>query len=236
MKYVVLICARSGSKGLPKKNILPLDGIPLIGWSINSAKRLDNISRIIISTDSIEIAKIAKDFGAETPFIRPDHLAQDESPEWLVWRHAISYLEDFEGEEIDAIVVLPATAPLRSISDVNDCIDLYEQGNADVIITVCKANSNPYFNMVVENDIGYSTLVMENKDHIVRRQDAPEVFNMTTVAYVVNTNFVKENSGIFDGRVKSVVIPRERAIDIDNLIDFKIAECLFKNNVNNENN
>jgi CMP-N-acetylneuraminic acid synthetase len=227
MKYIVLICARGGSKGLPGKNIKPLDGIPLIGWSINIAKELDNISHIIVSTDSIEIAKIAEKYGAKTPFIRPDYLAQDDSPEWLVWRHAINYIEENDGELIDALIVLPVTAPLRSVNDVNACIDLFEKSEADSVITVSEASRNPYFNMIVNDSNGYSSLVIAPKDQVTRRQDAPEVFDMTTVAYVVDVNLIKNYNGIFEGKVQSVTIPRERAVDIDNLMDFKIAEYLL---------
>lgn len=228
MKYLVLICARGGSKGLPGKNIKPLNGIPLIGWSINIAKQLNKVSRIIISTDSDDIAKVAKDFGAEVPFMRPENLAQDDSPEWQVWQHAINHIEESDNEDIDAIVVLPVTAPLRSIEDVNACIDLFESEEVDSVITVSEANRSPYFNMIVNDDSNYSSLVISPKSQIIRRQDAPEVYDMTTVAYVVDAGFIKSHNGIFDGKVKSVVIPRERAVDIDDLMDFKVAECLLK--------
>ncbi len=227
MKYVVLICARGGSKGLPGKNIRSLDGVPLIGWSINAAKALDNISRIIVSTDSAEIVQVAKEHGAEVPFMRPDYLAQDNSPEWLVWRHAINYLEENDREAIDALIVLPVTAPLRSVGDINACIDLFESEDVDSVITVSEASRSPYFNMIHNNKDGYSLLVIPPKDRITRRQDVPKVYDMTTVTYVVNADFIKNHDGIFEGRVKSVTIPRERAIDIDNLMDFKIAECLL---------
>lgn len=228
MKYIVLICARGGTKGLPGKNIRPLNGVPLIGWSINTAIELDGAPRIIVSTDSTEIAKIAKEFGAEVPFIRPAHLAQDNSPEWLVWRHAINYIEKNDKEEIGALIVLPVTAPLRSVDDINACIDKFENSKVDSVITVSEASRSPYFNMTANDDNGYASLVIAPKDQITRRQDAPQVYDMTTVAYVVNVNFVKSYNGIFEGRVKSVTIPRERAIDIDNLMDFKIAECILQ--------
>jgi N-acylneuraminate cytidylyltransferase len=229
MKYVALICARGGSKGLPGKNIKKLGGTPLIGWSIKVAKRIERVSRVIVSTDSEEIAEIALEYGAEVPFMRPKDLALDDSPEWLVWRHAINYLESRQGEKIEGLVVLPATAPLRSIEDVNDCIDEFEKGEVDSVITVSEANRSPYFNMIVNDKKGYSSLVIQLKKGIVRRQDAPKVYNMTTVAYVVNTNFVKKFNGIFEGMVKSVVVTPERAIDIDTMLDFKIAECLILN-------
>jgi len=227
MKYIALICARGGSKGLPGKNIKLLDGVPLIGWSINTAKQISRVSRIVVSTDSDEIADIALQYGAEVPFMRPEELAQDNSPEWLVWRHAINYLESHDNENIDAIIVLPATAPLRSVDDVNSCIDMFEKFDTDSVITVSEASRSPYFNMVVNNN-GYSSLVNQPKSQVARRQDAPEVFDMTTVAYVVDANFVKNHNGIFEGKVKSVVVPKQRAVDIDDLMDFRMAELILE--------
>ncbi len=229
MKYIGLICARGGSKGLPGKNIKLLNGIPLIGWSIKIAKKIERVSRVIVSTDSEEIAKIALEYGAEVPFMRPIDLALDDSPEWLVWRHAINCLESQQGEKIDSLIVLPVTAPLRSTGDVNNCIDLFEKGEVDSVITVSEANRSPYFNMTVNDSKGYSSLVIQSNKGISRRQDAPKVFDMTTVAYVVDANFVKEFNGIFEGKVKSMIIPTDRAIDIDTILDFKIAEYLISN-------
>jgi len=128
-------------------------------------------------------------------------------------------------------VVLPVTAPLRSINDVNNCIDLFEKGHTDSVITVSESNRSPYFNMTVNDNSGYASLVITPENQITRRQDTPKVYDMTTVAYVVNADFVKENNGIFEGRVKSITVPQERAVDIDTLIDFKIAECLLSSHV-----
>jgi CMP-N-acetylneuraminic acid synthetase len=225
MKYIALICARGESKGLPKKNIRLLNGIPLMAWSIKIAKKIDRVSSVIVSTDSEEIANIAIDYGAQVPFIRPKELALDDSPEWLVWRHAINYLESQQNEVVN-LLVLPATAPLRSIKDVNNCIDEFEKGDVDSIITVSEAKRNPYFNMTTNDDKGYSSIVINN-DGVSRRQDAPKVFDMTTVAYVIKSEFIKKYNGIFEGKVRSVCIPEERAIDIDTMLDFKIAEYLI---------
>lgn len=128
-------------------------------------------------------------------------------------------------------MVLPVTAPLRSINDVNNCIDLFEKGHTDSVITVSESNRSPYFNMTVNDNSGYASLVITPENQITRRQDTPKVYDMTTVAYVVNADFVKENNGIFEGRVKSITVPQERAVDIDTLIDFKIAECLLSSHV-----
>ena len=128
-------------------------------------------------------------------------------------------------------MVLPVTAPLRSINDVNNCIDLFEKGHTDSVITVSESNRSPYFNMTVNDNSGYASLVITPENQITRRQDTPKVYDMTTVAYVVNADFVKENNGIFEGRVKSITVPQERAVDIDTLLDFKIAECLLSSHV-----
>ncbi len=228
MNYVALICARGGSKGLPGKNTLSLGDKPLIGWSIHMAKKVERISRIIVSTDSKDIANTAKEQGAEVPFIRPDALAQDDSPEWLVWRHALDYLLENHSARIDGLVVIPPTAPLRSVHDVDACLDEFEKGDVDTVITVSEAHRSPYFNMVVNDEQGYSSLVIMPVNEITRRQNAPLVFDMTTVAYVVRPQFVYDSDGIFSGRVRSVCIPQERALDIDTMLDFKIAECLIK--------
>lgn len=233
MDIVALICARGGSKGLPGKNIRPLAGKPLIAWSIEQAQAVKRIRRIIISTDSDEIAKVASAAGAEVPFLRPDNMAQDDSPEWLVWRHALEYLKEDEGTYPDAVIVVPATAPLRAVDDLERCLDEYEKGEADIVITVADSHRSPYFNMVKVQQDGFSSLVIPPETEISRRQDVPVVYDMTTVAYVVRPEFVMSRNSMFEGRVWQVLIPAERALDIDTPLDFSIAECLLKKNEKN---
>jgi CMP-N-acetylneuraminic acid synthetase len=227
MKVVALICARGGSKGLPGKNIRLLAGKPLIAWAIDQARAVERIGRVIVSTDSEQIAAVAREAGAEVPFLRPAELAQDSSPEWLVWRHALNYLKESDGTYPDALIVIPATAPLRAVSDLEHCLDEYEKGGADVVITVTDAHRSPYFNMVKLLPDGAVSLVIPPEDSITRRQDAPVVYDMTTVAYVAMPEFVMTRNGTFEGRVRHVHIPAERALDIDTLLDFRIAECLM---------
>ena len=231
MNYIALICARGGSKGLPGKNIKPLKGVPLIGHAINLAKTIDKISRIIVSTDSNEIASVAIEYGAEVPFMRPKQLALDNSPEWLVWRHAISYLEKEKEkkEKINGIIILPTTAPLRNKKDINNCIDKFENSDVDSVITVTQSHRNPYFNMVEVDKKGLSSIVIDDSNSVIRRQDAPTVYDMTTVAYVLKTDFINKFNGIFEGKVGSVLIPPVRSIDIDTELDFKIANFLINN-------
>jgi CMP-N-acetylneuraminic acid synthetase len=227
MKVPAFIFARGGSKGLPGKNIRVLGDKPLIAWSIQQALAVDRISRVIVSTDSPEIASIARDFGAEVPFLRPGDLAKDESPEWLAWRHGLEFLEASTGVMPELMISLPTTAPLRLTEDIEKCLEEYEKGGADIIITVTDAHRNPYFNMVKHNSDGTFSLVNALGPTITRRQDAPKVYDVTTVCYVANTLFVMNNNSIFEGRVRGVHVPIERSIDIDTLLDFRIAETIL---------
>lgn len=227
MKATAFIFARGGSKGLPGKNIRPLGGKPLIAWSIEHALAVNRIQRVIVSTDSEEIAAVAREHGAEVPFIRPAQLARDDSPEWLAWRHALNYLLETDGVLPQVMVSVPATAPLRSPLDIENCLDEYEKADVDIVITVTDSRRSPYFNMVKANADGTVGLVIPPQAAIVRRQDAPTVFDMATVAYVARPEFVITHNAVFEGRVRAVHVPADRAIDIDTLLDFQIAECLL---------
>jgi CMP-N-acetylneuraminic acid synthetase len=227
MEVVALICARGGSKGLPGKNTRPLKGRPLIAWAIDRARTVPRIDRIMVSTDSAEIAAVAQDAGAEVPFMRPAELARDDSAEWLVWRHALSYLKEIDGRYPDALVVLPATAPLRASVDVENCLDEFAKGAADVVFTVTEAHRNPYFSMVKQNPDGTVGLVIPPEGSVFRRQDAPPVYDITPVAYVAKPEYVMTRMGLFEGRAHVVHVPPERAVDIDTPLDFRIAEYLL---------
>ena len=227
MDAVCIIFARGGSKGLPGKNIKILADKPLIGWSIEKALKVKRIKRVIVSTDSDEIASIAQKFGGEVPFKRPFKLSEDNTPEWHAWTHALNYLKNIEGSLPEIMVSLPTTSPFRAVSDIENCLDEYEKGDVDIVVTITDSRRNPYFNMVKKGPDGTFSLVNESNQTIGNRQSTPEVFDMTTVCYVVNTKFVLSNSTMFNGRVKAVKIPLERAIDIDTEFDFQVAETLI---------
>lgn len=231
MDTVAFIFARGGSKGLPGKNIRPLAGKPLIAWAIDHARAVSRIRRVIVSTDAPEIAEAARAFGAEVPFLRPDELARDDSPEWFAWRHALNFLKQDEGRLPDAMVSVPVTAPLRLPEDIENCLDRFVEGGADMVVTMAEAHRNPYFNMVKANPDGTVGLVIPPAAGVTRRQDAPAVFDLTTVAYVADPGFVLTREGTFAGRVKAVQVPVERSIDIDTLLDFEIAELLMNKRI-----
>jgi N-acylneuraminate cytidylyltransferase len=227
MSVVAFIFARGGSKGLPRKNTRNFCGKPLIAWSIEQAKAVSRIDRVIVSTDSEEIAEVARKYGAEVPFMRPAILATDESLEILSWRHGLEYLRETPQGLPQLMVSVPATAPLRIPNDIERCIEMYDGGNCDAVITVTDSHRSPYFNMVKLDSNGLATLVNPSNSAVSRRQDAPLTYDLTTVCYVVDPEFVLIHDSIFQGRLKAVRIPSERAIDIDSLNDFQVAEFLM---------
>jgi N-acylneuraminate cytidylyltransferase len=227
LRATAFIFARGGSKGLPGKNLLQLSGKPLIAWAIEHALSVKRIDRVIVSTDSEEIAKVAKEFGAEVPFIRPAELATDESPEWLAWRHALLYLKEATGKMPTVMVSIPATSPLRSTLDIENCLDKFENGSADIVITVKEADRSPYFNMVRDNLDGSVSLLNNLDSGFTRRQDVPTAYDVLTVCYVARSAFILENESLFDGRVEAVLVPNERALDIDTPYDFQIAKAII---------
>lgn len=228
MRTIAFIFARGGSKGLPGKNIRLLAGKPLIAWSIEHARAVQRIDRVIVSTDSQEIVDVALKFGAEVPFMRPAALSRDDSPEWLAWRHALNYLLETEGSLPEVMVSVPPTAPLRLPSDIEKCLDEFDKNDADVVVTMTDAHRSPYFNMLKAHPDGKVGLVNPPVAALTRRQDAPTVYDMTTVAYVASPDFVMAHNSTFEGRVRAVHVPIERAIDIDTLLDFQMAEFFLR--------
>lgn len=217
------IFARGGSKGLPGKNIKRLGGIPLIAHGIRLAQAMERIERIFVSTDDAQIAAVARQFGADV-IERPATLATDTASEWLAWQHAIQHVRAL-GLDFDVFLSLPATSPLRSALDVSQCLDALEE-ETDVVITVTPSARSPYFNMVVTNEAGLARVVLGTAA-LQRRQDAPPVYDITTVAYVARPDFILAHERLFDGRVRPVVVPKERAVDIDDEFDFKVAQALL---------
>jgi CMP-N-acetylneuraminic acid synthetase len=223
MSTFAFVFARGGSKGVPRKNLMPLGGLPLLAHSIRTAQQLPSVTGVWVSTDDEEIASVAREFGAGL-IQRPPELASDSASEWLAWRHAVTHLQQ-AGRPFQTFLSLPATSPLRGTQDAQSCLDALDE-NTDVVVTVTPASRSPYFNMVTRDEQGRTKVVLHDPN-IRRRQDAPVVYDMTTVAYVTRPDFILNQSGVFSGRVRSVVVPRERAVDIDDPIDLLLAQALF---------
>ena len=181
MSNFAFIFARGGSKGLAGKNIKLIAGKPLIAHSVELALTNDSIDQVFVSTDSVEIANIAKQYGAQVPFIRPKHLATDDAPEWLAWQHAVSFVRENMGD-FSRFISLPTTAPCRSHEDVSGAIEKLED-HIDVVVTATKSHHHPCFNMLKSDENGYSKFI-DSEVGVSRRQDVAQALNMTTVAYV----------------------------------------------------
>ena len=223
-KTFCFIFARGGSKGIPKKNILPIGGLPLLVHSINSAKSLKVVDRIFVSTDCKEISEIALEHNVEV-IKRPLYLAQDDSSEWLAWKHAIKYVESYE-EKFDRFLSLPTTSPLRTKEDIEKCLKALKK-DVDLVLTMSKSNRSPWFNMVTRDKSSKLKLIF-NDPRINRRQDTPQCFDLTTIAYVSRPHYIITSSSMWDGIVHGVEIPSERCIDIDNSHDYSLARLLME--------
>ena len=225
MKTHAFVFARGGSKGLPKKNLLSIGGIPLVGHSICTAQRLKDVDKVFVSTDDAEIASTARSFGAEI-IPRPPELARDDSSEWLAWQHAASLVMRDHGD-FSRFVSLPTTAPLRSDEDVLACLEALTP-NWDLVMTMSQSRRSPWFNLVLEQPNGELRLFDAKHDGVFRRQDAPLTFDLTTVAYAAWVPHILGSNSIWNGRVRGVSVPAERALDIDSHHDFQIAKWLLE--------
>ena len=223
-KTYAFVFARGGSKGLPRKNVLPIAGMPMIAHSIKIARNFRGVDHIYVSTDCDEIASIAESYGAEV-IHRPAELASDTASEWLAWQHAINFVLK-SGRPFERFLSLPATAPMRNTEDVQRCLNALQDG-IDMVITMTPAHRSPWFNMVIADHNSKVKLVLGNGD-VKRRQDSQQCFDMATVAYVSRPEFILGSSSIWDGNVVGVDIPRSRSIDIDDELDFSIARFLME--------
>ena len=225
LRVVCVIPARAGSKGVPGKNVRLLGGKPLIAHSIGHAKQSRYIDRIVVSTDGPQIVAAAREAGAEVPFMRPDTLAGDGVGTIDVLLHAVRWLEEEDSYPFDLLVLLHATAPLRTPQDVDECIDLLIAEKADSVFSVVEAHSNPYFNMVELDERGIPHLAKEGS--FLSRQDSPPVYALNSSVYVWPRDTLVESRGVILPNSRVYVMPRERSVDIDEELDFRIAEMLL---------
>lgn len=229
MSILCTICARGGSKGVPNKNVRPLLNKPLIVYTIEQALASGQIDRVVVSTDSEEIAAIARQAGAEVPFLRPKDLATDDAPKIPVVQHALKFYIEKLRFKPDYVVDLDPTSPLRINEDIEKCIDLITNGvDVDSVITGYRSNKNPYFNMVEIDRDRFAYLSKRLEKEITRRQDAPAVFAMNASIYVWKRDILLNQASFFSGKIRLIEMPEERSIDIDSEIDFKLVELIMK--------
>jgi CMP-N,N'-diacetyllegionaminic acid synthase len=222
------ICARGGSKGVPRKNLKYLAGKPLIAHTIESARACPIFARIVTSTDDDEIAAVARQHGSEVPFLRPSYLAQDDSPKWAVFRHLVQNLEQMTGDRIDVLVDLDTGVPLRQPADIVGCVEQLLSSGAEVIATAYEAERNPYFNMVELATDGFAKIVKPPAKPIANRQSAPQVYSLSPAVYAMVRDALWRYEHWSEAKLQIYPLPRERAIDIDSEFDFALIEYLMQ--------
>ncbi len=225
MKIYGFIFARQGSTGLKNKNIKKFINKPLVEHTFNFAKKSKIFTKIFVSTDSDRIKQIAKKNNI-TIINRPKKLSTKNSNEWDAWYHAIKDLHK-KNDYFDIFVALPCTSPLRKKEDVVNSIKKLDK-NVDIVLSATSSSKHPKFNMIKMNKKGYADIYQRNKENFFRRQDVDKIYNLIGTSYVCRPEYITSNNYLFDGKVKVNLIPEIRSSDIDNLLDFKIAEYLYK--------
>lgn len=229
---LITICARGGSKGVKGKNIRELAGKPLIYYTINQAKRWGRAQHIVVSTDSEEIADIAKSFGAEVPFLRPADLASDTSAKIPAISHALLSSEDIYKEKYNLVMDLDVTSPVRTVQDLENSYNLFLEKTPKTLFSVVTAHKNPYFNMVEINTEGKAVVCKPGK-HFIRRQETPKVYDVNASIYIYDRNFLidKRNINVISDDSIVYVMGDVSRTDIDSELDFKFIEFLVKDGI-----
>lgn len=231
--YLITLCARGGSKGIPGKNIKLINGKPLMAYSIvfaqNLSKHLNGNVVIELSTDSHEIMTMAQDYGLVTDYLRPAELATDQAGKIGVLKHLLEITELKHQTQFDYIIDLDITAPLRTIEDVLSAINLIESHNEALnLFSVSKAHRNPYFNMVEEKGDGFYGLSKPNSGFLTR-QSAPKVYDMNASFYVYKKQFFQENNTTAITSKSLIKLINHQCFDLDEPIDFLFMEWLISN-------
>ena len=228
-KVLCIICARAGSKKLKNKNSKNLFGKPLIYHTIKQAIDSKIFDKIVFSTDSDKLSKMAVKFGAKSWFIRPKKLSNDRAAKMPVIKHAILEAEKKFNYKFDYICDLDVTSPLRKIDDIRKAFKKFKISKQDMLISGNKARKNPFFNMVQKNRKSSLKLVIKPKKYYVRTQDAPLVYELNASIYFWKRESCFKQKGPFCKKTLFYEMPYERSIDIDTLSDFKLVEFFGKN-------
>lgn len=225
MKSIAIIPARSGSKGLEDKNIREMCGKPLMAYSIEAARGSKKFSEIMVSTDSKKYAEISEKYGASVPFLRSAEMSGDRVSSWDVVREILERYRDI-GEEFDIVCLLQPTSPLRTRKDIIDAFLLFEEKKADSVIGVCEVEHSPLWTNVIGDDLKLDGFLNNNaKD--VPRQMLEQYYRINGAMYIVKSETIIKKQDIYSNSY-AYIMPRERSIDIDEELDFVMAESIMK--------
>lgn len=225
MKSLIVIPARGGSKGIPHKNVKPLNGKPLIYYTIDVARQFTTDENICVTTDDQEIIRCVEDYGLKVPFVRPAELATDTCGSNEVIQHAYKFFAD-KGVVYDTVILLQPTSPFRKVEFVKEAVALYDD-NMDMVTSVAPATCNPYYDGYEEAEDGF-IYVSKGAGDITRRQEAPAVWQWNGSVYVINPKSLMEKGmGAFT-KVKKYAMPEIYSVDLDTMLDWKYAELLIQ--------
>ncbi len=223
---LIIIPARGGSKGIPRKNIKLLNGKPLIYYTIDTARAITADENICVSTDDEEIKFVVESYGMKVPFLRPDELSTDTAGTYEVLLHALDFYEK-QGRKYNAILLLQTTSPFRTAEQVIEALQLFDNSNADMVVSVKECPANPYFNVFEEDRDGYLH-VCKGDGNIFRRQDAPKVYEYNGAIYIMDAHTLKHtHMHMMQHRVK-YVMDAESSFDLDTMQDWQMAEMMLK--------
>lgn len=229
MKRLGSICARGGSKGVPNKNLRIVAGKPLIAHTIQQAVQSKMFDCISVSSDSVEILNVAKNFGAEVLIQRPIEMATDTAAKLPAIQHCLLETEKIMQVQFDIVVDMDCTSPLRSIQDITQSINLFESsGGCSNLITGARARRSPYFNLVQRKTDGYVELVVTPEKPILRRQDAPDCYDMNGSIYIWTRDSLLSIKKVISDKTIIFEMPEERSLDIDSEFDFKVVSFLME--------
>lgn len=226
-QVLAIIPARGGSKSIPRKNVIPIAGKPLIAWTIESALRSQQLERVIVSTDDMEIARIAREWGAEVPFMRPTTLAQDDTPGIAPILHAIEWLAQYQAYQPDYVMCLQPTSPLRTTEDIEAAIQLILQRQTDSVVSVTSVEHHPYWTKKITGN-GYLTNFLDLDRLYTRRQDLPEVYALNGAIYLARRAILLKQQIWYTDTTSAYVMPQERSLDVDTRWDLYLTELILK--------
>lgn len=235
-KLFIHIGARKNSKGVKNKNIKIINGKPLIYWTIKHAKQIKNAYKIIVNTDSNKIIELSKKMNVDITIKRPKNISTSNSSKLSSWKFVVNYLKNNNLMFDDDIFLdFDCTTPSKNLDDTIKMINTFKKFKKlnkkfDGIFTITKAKKNPYFNLVETNKKGYLKLSKKIKKKIIRRQDAPDVYEHAANTYVLKPNFILKAKTFMSGNLLGFKISEKNSWDIDSDFDFKIAQYLMREN------
>lgn len=225
MKVLGLITARGGSKGIPRKNLQPLAGRPLIAWTVEAAKAAKGLARIVLSTDDDEIASVCRGLGVDVPFMRPPTLAQDRSPHIDVVEHALASLETLDRFRPEYVLLLQPTSPLRRASDIEDALALATERRPNAVVSVAEAKTHPFLTKRLDEN-GCLVPFVESSLAYPRRQDLPPAYALNGAIFLNATKSLLRDRVFVPPGTVPLIMSRERSLDIDEPRDLRLAELI----------